>query len=32
VALALETCEVPIIFWLLIWGARPQGRDAVRTA
>ena len=24
VALTLEMCEVPIIFWLLIWGAKEQ--------
>ena len=29
VALTLEMCEVPIIFWLLIWGAKDQGRHAV---
>ena len=29
VALTLEMCEVPIIFWLLIWGAKAQVRHAV---
>lgn len=24
----LRTCELPIIFWLLIWGARGPGMDA----
>ena len=24
VALAFEICELPIVFWLVIWGARPQ--------
>lgn len=28
VALPLEVAEVPIIFWLVIWGARPQRPDA----
>jgi hypothetical protein len=27
VALILEMGELPIIFWLLIWGAKLQGRD-----
>jgi hypothetical protein len=27
-AMVLEIGEVPIIFWLLIWGARAQGVDA----
>ena len=27
VAMVLEICEVPIIFWLLIWGAKAQGSD-----
>ena len=27
IALPLEMAEVPIIFWLLIWGARPQARN-----
>jgi hypothetical protein len=25
IAMILEFCELPIIFWLLIWGAKPQG-------
>jgi len=24
VALAFEICELPIVFWLVIWGARPR--------
>lgn len=28
VALPLELGELPIIFWLLIWGARPRPADA----
>lgn len=29
VAMPLEVAEIPIIFWLLIWGARPQRPDAL---
>jgi len=28
-ALPLETAELPIIFWLLIWGARPRPAEPV---
>ena len=27
-AIVLEAAELPIIFWLLIWGARPQTPEA----
>lgn len=32
ISLPLEMAEVPIIFWLLIWGARPQARDVTTAA
>ena len=32
VALPLEVGELPIVFWLLIWGARPRPADAPAAA
>ena len=32
VALALEFGELPIVFWLLIWGAKPQGSPSASVA
>jgi hypothetical protein len=26
-ATILEFCELPIIFWLVVWGARPRPSD-----
>jgi len=28
ILLPLEVCEIPIIFWLLVWGARPRPGEA----
>jgi hypothetical protein len=28
IAFPLEVAEIPIIFWLLIWGAKPRPTDA----